>query len=30
MVATIPPSSLKLEFLQHSGSFKPRGAFHTC
>jgi len=24
-----PPISLKLEFLQHAGSFKPRGAFHN-
>jgi threonine dehydratase len=24
-----PPISLKLEFLQHSGSFKPRGAFNN-
>ena len=24
-----PPISLKLEFLQHTGSFKPRGAFHN-
>src|SRR3954466_8413557 len=23
------PVSLKLEFLQHAGSFKPRGAFNT-
>ena len=23
------PMSLKLEFLQHAGSFKPRGAFNT-
>ncbi len=26
-LAGSPPISLKLEFLQHSGSFKPRGAF---
>jgi threonine dehydratase len=24
-----PPLSLKLEFLQHTGSFKPRGAFNN-
>ena len=24
-----PPISMKLEFLQHSGSFKPRGAFNN-
>ncbi|MGD0642332.1 MAG: threonine/serine dehydratase [Roseiarcus sp.] len=28
-LAGAPPISLKLEFLQHSGSFKPRGAFHN-
>jgi threonine dehydratase len=28
-VAGAPPISLKLEFLQHAGSFKPRGAFHN-
>jgi len=28
-VAGAPPISLKLEFLQHTGSFKPRGAFNN-
>jgi len=28
-VAGAPPLSLKLEFLQHTGSFKPRGAFNN-
>ena len=28
-IAGAPPISLKLEFLQHSGSFKPRGAFNN-
>jgi threonine dehydratase len=28
-VAGAPPISLKLEFLQHAGSFKPRGAFNN-
>ena len=28
-IAGAPPISLKLEFLQHAGSFKPRGAFHN-
>ena len=28
-VTGAPPVSLKLEFLQHAGSFKPRGAFHN-
>jgi threonine dehydratase len=28
-VAGAPPISLKLELLQHSGSFKARGAFHN-
>ena len=28
-IAGGPPVSLKLECLQHSGSFKPRGAFHN-
>ena len=28
-VARAPHVSLKLEFLQHTGSFKPRGAFHN-
>jgi threonine dehydratase len=28
-IAGAPPISLKLEFLQHSGSFKARGAFHN-
>src|SRR5271155_1757059 len=28
-VAGAPPISLKLECLQHSGSFKPRGAFNN-
>ena len=28
-VAGAPPTSLKLEFLQHTGSFKPRGAFNN-
>ena len=28
-IAGQPPISLKLEFLQHSGSFKPRGAFNN-
>ena len=27
--AGAPPVSLKLEFLQHTGSFKPRGAFNN-
>ena len=25
----LPPLNLKLEHLQHTGSFKPRGAFNT-
>ena len=28
-IAGAPAISLKLEFLQHSGSFKPRGAFNN-
>jgi threonine dehydratase len=28
-IAGAPPISLKLEFLQHTGSFKPRGAFNN-
>jgi len=28
-IAGAPAISLKLEFLQHAGSFKPRGAFHN-
>ena len=28
-IAGAPPVSLKLEYLQHSGSFKARGAFHN-
>jgi threonine dehydratase len=28
-IAGAPPVSLKLECLQHSGSFKARGAFHN-
>ena len=28
-IAGSPPISLKLECLQHAGSFKPRGAFHN-
>jgi len=28
-IAGAPPISLKLECLQHAGSFKPRGAFHN-
>jgi threonine dehydratase len=28
-LAGAPPISLKLEFLQHAGSFKPRGAFNN-
>ena len=28
-VSGAPPISLKLEFLQHAGSFKPRGAFNN-
>jgi threonine dehydratase len=28
-LAGAPPLSLKLECLQHSGSFKARGAFHN-
>jgi threonine dehydratase len=28
-IAGLPPISLKLECLQHAGSFKPRGAFHN-
>jgi threonine dehydratase len=28
-VAGAPPVSLKLEYLQHSGSFKARGSFHN-
>ncbi len=28
-VAGAPRVSLKLEFMQHTGSFKPRGAFHN-
>ena len=28
-IAGAPPVSLKLEFLQHAGSFKPRGAFYN-
>jgi threonine dehydratase len=28
-ISGAPPLSLKLEFLQHAGSFKPRGAFNN-